>query len=249
MQFIGDMMPFPKAGLLATLALVATFAATPAAARDGKIYAGVSAGSLGIGPELGYRFSRHLGARANASFFAFGFDIDTTERTQIAPGVTDVDGALYDVDVDLMSGGLMLDVFPTGSGFRVSAGVRYNGTKAHAEGTPQDRVRFSSTLVFTPSELGRVVGDFSLDEFAPALTVGYAGKFIGGMVFTVEAGALFQGKAKVSPLRFEGGMASAQILAMPVVQERLERERRELQEELDPYQVYPILQFGLGWRF
>lgn len=223
----------PRALLLAMAGLC--FVAAPAAAEDGRIAAGITAGTLGIGPEIGYRFNRTLGARANATFLGFSFDVDTT----------DVD---YDVDVDLQSAGLMLDIFPTGSGFRISVGGRYNGSTGDADGTPQDRVRING-FVFQPAEIGQIRGDFTLDAFAPALTIGYGGTIRPGFVFSVEAGALFQGKIHVGRLRFEEGTASEEIVAMPVVQARLASEREELQDELDQYQVYPILQFGLGWRF
>ena len=222
-----------RALLLAVAGLCA--ATSPATAADGRLAAGITAGTLGIGPEIGYRINRTIGVRANAAFFEFGFDVNTSN----------VD---YDVDVELKSAGLMLDLYPTGSGFRISAGVRYNATGANADGTPQDRVRING-LVFQPAEIGRVRGDFDLDEFAPSLTIGYGGTIRPGFFASVDAGALFQGKLRVSPLRFEDGTASGDILALPIVANELEEERDELQAELDDYQVYPILQFGLGWRF
>lgn len=233
---------------LAAALLLAPIA--PANAKDGRLTAAISGGTLGIGPELAYRLKDRFAIRGNASLLGFGFEIDTTERTvNPATGLVDVDGAIYDIDVKLRSAGLMFDVFPTGSGFRVSAGVRYNGTKGDADGVPQDRVRFNRFLVFTPEEIGHVVGDFTTRDFAPAVTIGYGGKLRKGMYFGIEAGALFQGAVKVSPLSFEGGIASDEILALPIVQERLEEERQALQDELNNYQVYPILQFSFGWRF
>ena len=56
----------------------------------------------------------------------------------------------------------------------------------------------------------------------------------------MEAGALFQGKVRIN--RF----TTTSSLIRPA---DLERERRDLQDDVDKYKVYPILQLTAGYRF
>jgi hypothetical protein len=56
----------------------------------------------------------------------------------------------------------------------------------------------------------------------------------------VEAGALFQGRVKLNRFTATTSLISAADL---------ERERADLQDDVDDYKVYPILQLTLGYRF
>lgn len=217
------------------LLAAALLSATPAAARDGRWSVGVTAGSLGVGPQVGYRLNRHVGARASATFLDIGFGIDTD----------DVD---YDATVSLRSGGLALDLYPTGSGLRVSAGVRYSENAGFVDGLTKLPVDIGS-ITLSPEEAGHILADVTTDEWQPLVTIGYGGKLRRGFAFTVDAGVMFQGKAKVSELRSQGGTLSPAFFQQTVVRLAAAEERAKLQEDVDPYQLFPILQFGLIWRF
>ena len=60
-------------------AVLAALAATPALAQEqnSTISAGVTAGTLGIGPEAGFRFSDTVGVRASATFFGIDGNFDS----------------------------------------------------------------------------------------------------------------------------------------------------------------------------
>src|SRR5688572_20590109 len=101
-------------------------AAAPALAQNsGGVSAGVTGGTLGIGPELGYRFSDTLGVRGNVTFLS-------TDRS------VESDGIDYDGDLKLGSGGVMLDFHPFRNGFRLSAGARINRNRVRLEATPSE---------------------------------------------------------------------------------------------------------------
>jgi len=216
--------------LLAILTVAAGVAAPATAQTPSRGFtAAVTGGTLGIGPEAAYRGAR-VGIRGNATFLSVshGFDSD------------DID---YDGKIKLRSAGVMLDVFPTGSGFRLSAGGRINGNRARAVATPTGPTEVGGVL-YTPTQIGTLTGRAETRNFAPALTVGYAGGLRKGFVFGVEAGALFQGKVRIRQLTATGALASnAAFLAS------VEAERRDLQDDVDKYKVYPILQASIGYRF
>lgn len=222
--------------ILKLLALVAGIVAvTPAFADEGsdggRFYAGATAGTLGIGPEVAYRLNETVGVRANATFLSINHGIDS-------------DGVAYDGSIDLKSGGAMVDLFPFGGGFRISGGFRINGNKAEAVATPTQNVEIGDAT-FTPAQIGTLRTSTDIKNFAPALTLGYAGSLKRGFIFGIEAGALFQGTVRINQVQ------RSSTLDVPGVDEaaELERERREIQDDVDNYKVYPILQLTIGYRF
>jgi hypothetical protein len=224
---VGQMGEFSMTTRICAAAIL-LLAAAPAMAQtggEGRFSAGISAGTLGVGPEVGFR-TRKIGVRANANFLSVsqGFDTD------------DID---FDGKVKLRSGGIMLDFFPGGGGFHISAGGRINGNKARVVATPTSPTQIGGTT-FTPAQIGTLTGRADVKNFAPALTIGYSGKLRKGFVVGVEAGALFQGRVRIRRFMSSTGL-------IPVAQ--LEAERQDLQDDVDKYKVYPILQFKAGYRF
>jgi hypothetical protein len=203
-------------------------AASPALAQTapGHLYGGVTGGTLGVGPELGYRASDMFGVRANATFLNISHGFDSGDLA-------------YDGKVKLKSGGLMLDLFPFGGGFRVSAGARINDNGGRVVASPTRSVTIGNTT-YTPAQIGTLRGTAETKDFAPALTLGWAGSNTQGFVFGVEAGALFQGRVRINRFTSSTNLISAADL---------ERERRAIQDDVEDYKVYPILQLTLGYRF
>ncbi len=145
----------------------------------------------------------------------------------------------YDGKVQLKSASLMADLYPFGGGFFLSGGARINGNKGRATATPTAPVTISGTTN-TPAQIGTLRGRAETRNFAPELKLGYAGGLRRGVTFRFEAGALFQGRVRLPTLTSSGtGSRPAD----------LETERVDLQDDVDDYQVYPILQVRIGYRF
>lgn len=191
---------------------------------------GITAGTLGIGPEIGYRFNETVGIRANAGLLSVSASVDD-------------DDIEYDGDFDLRSVGLMLDVFPFGGGFRISGGARLNRNKVDLNATPTTSVEIGN-VTYTPAQVGTLSGRAEVKDFAPQLTIGYAGSLRKGLVFTLEGGVLFQGSVRLREFQSTGTAASNTAFRA-----ELERERLNLQDEIDDYKLYPIAQIGLRYRF
>ncbi len=212
--------------LASALATALAGGAAQAQTAATHFYGGITGGTLGIGPELGLRLNDHVGVRGNATFLGVSHSFDSN----------DLD---YRGKVKLKSGGLMLDVFPFGNGFRISGGARLNGNDGRVRATPSGPVTVGNTT-YTPAQIGTIRGTAETKNFAPALTLGWAGHNQQGFVFGVEAGALFQGKVRLN--RF---VASTNLIRPA----DLENERQDLQDDIDDYKVYPILQLTVGYRF
>jgi hypothetical protein len=191
---------------------------------------GVTAGSLGIGPEAGARINSTIGVRANASFLDFDHDFD----------VNDID---YTGKVKLESYGANIDLYPFDGGFRLSAGFRINRNQANAVATPSSSVTVGDAT-FTPVQIGTLTGNARTNDVAPTLTVGYAGGLTKGIKFGIDAGAMFQGSPTVGELQSTGRFAND-----PTFKAQLEKERQDLNNKVDDYKVYPILQLSLFYAF
>lgn len=214
-------------GLAAALA-----AATPAAAQTvpGSFGVGITAGTLGIGPEASYRMSDHVALRANGTFFGFSHDVDSSDVT-------------YNGKLKLRSFGAMIDVHPFGGSFRISGGARIGNNKVRLKATPTEEVEIGDNS-YTADQVGTLSGEVKAKDFAPTLTLGWGGSLSPGLKFGFEAGAMFQGKPRVENLRATGSAASTTAF-----QNSLREEEQEIEEDIDQYKVYPILQIGLSYRF
>lgn len=216
-----------------------TMAATTAFAEEerARFSLGVTAGTLGVGPEVSYRISEHVGVRTNATFFSFSHDFDS-------------DDIRYDAKLRLRSGGAMLDVYPLGGGFRMSGGVRVNGNRARGIGVPNDGTSYViDGTTYTAAEIGTLHAETDINKFAPALTLGYGGGLSNGLTLGVEAGALFQGAVKVKPLTVTGLCADITVGPCSSLATDLEAERQSINEDIKDYKIYPILQVTLGYKF
>lgn len=200
------------------------------AQAERELSVGVTVGTLGVGPEFGWRFNENLGVRGNLGWLSVGHDIE----------VDDID---YNGDLDLLSVGGMLDWYPFGGGFRVSGGVRWNGNEVNLDATPAGPVTIGGTT-YTPAEVGELEGTVEANAVVPVLTLGYAGKIGRRVTLGFELGVLYQGAAEVSNLQASGLLATD-----PNFLAAIGREADEIEDEIHDYQVWPILQVMLLYRF
>ncbi|WP_294328045.1 hypothetical protein [uncultured Sphingomonas sp.] len=200
------------------------------APRTSTFSVAVTAGTLGIGPEIGWRLSDHVGIRGGASFLNVtqSFDSDDVE---------------YDGKIKLQSFGAMADVYPFGGNFRISGGARINSNQVGVSATPTGTVTINDND-YTAAQVGTLSGVAKPKHFSPALTAGWSGKNARGFMFGFETGVLFQGAFKLD--RFQ---ATGTARNNATFQADLEAERRSLQDDIDKVKVYPILQLAIGYRF
>jgi len=218
------------------LAAPLAWLAAPAAAEVAELSAGVSAGTLGVGPEVGVRLTRKVGVRANAMLADTGLvDVDVDARSD------DVD---FGGHLRTRSVGAMLDFYPLGGGFRISTGFRLNGNKAVLKATPTTNTTIGARTV-TPVQVGTLRASYRVRDWAPALTLGYAGDIAPRLTLGVEAGAVYHGAPRITALRSQGGTLSND----PGFAADLETERMLIQNDVSDYKFYPVVQASLALRF
>lgn len=209
----------------------AAFFASPAAAQSGGIGVGVTGGTLGVGPEVNFR-SDNFGVRGSATFLGFSRDVES-------------DGIEYNGDLKLRSFGGSVDFYPGGGGFRLSGGVRVSKNRVELFAQPGATTTVEvGDATYTGAQIGTLSGEVRPKKIAPTLTIGYGGGKNSGIYFGIDAGVMFQGKPKVRNL-----VASGPIATNAAFQTQLANERREIEDDIDNFKIYPILQLGLGYRF
>ena len=213
----------------------------PALAQDDEgsgFRIAATGGTLGIGPEVGYRISETFGLRSNATFFSISASADS-------------DDLEFEGDLKLRSFGAMVDIHPFGGGFRISPGFRINNNEVSAIALPNSGQSYEiDGNVYTAEEIGTLSTRTDIKKFAPSLTIGYGGGNRKGFVFGIEAGALFQGSVGIEPITVTGICANPSSSPdCATLAADLEEERVSLEEDIDQYKVYPILQLSLGYRF
>jgi hypothetical protein len=192
---------------------------------------GAKAGTLGIGGEIVTDIVPDVHIRGSLQWLDFGFDAE----------FDDID---YDVDVEFLNPMLVLDWYPFSGGFRISAGVLFNGSTIDLEATSDEPVEIGDTL-YDPSEFGSIVGESDFDDVAPYVGIGFGNPLSsdGRWGFSADAGVAFIGSPNVS-LRATGPFAdNAGLLA------DLAEEEEEIEDDLDHLRLYPVLSFTLYYRF
>jgi hypothetical protein len=152
----------------------------------------------------------------------------------------------YDAELRLLSGQVLLDLHPGGRGFRISAGVVINGNEVTAVST-ENTVYTINGRQYPVGLVGRLRGRVETNPVAPYLGLGWGNAVAPGSPWrlALDVGAFYQGSPEVS------------LVADPIIPilvpsqffEDLEAERREIEEDISDYTVYPVVSVGVSYRF
>jgi len=151
-------------------------------------------------------------------------------------------GAEYEADA---SGGiqrLLIDYHPFDNGFFVSGGYSFNSFEISAVGEESGLVDVGDQTV---------EGNISLDALAdwdnaPSLTIGWGHSPSRGFGFLIEAGAYFTGAANIT---VTGTCSSSVDGGCDGFDEALDEEAQELEDEISDFNVLPMIQAGISYRF
>ena len=237
----------------ALLALAAAVASPALAEETNGWRVGAHGGTAGVGASAAWDFHDKLAVRAIAN--RFNYDRKET-----------VSGKRYKGKLELANFGLLLDWHPFDNGFRVSGGAILNRNELSARTTGDDLKLGDSPIEYE----GAINANVDFRNFAPYLGVGYdGGRGEKGFSFFAEAGAMFQGKARLTgkgSVMAVGQQCSFTIsrkgdadLSSPtcaaLVNQRrtlpidIKREHEKLNDKLKNFKVYPVVALGVIYRF
>lgn len=208
--------------ILSGLALAAALSSAPAIADTFALVP--QAGLAGYGATVQWGFNQYLAVSAGYTF------MDQSVRN------VETDDATYDGDIRLSNPQVMLNWAPFGGHFRVSAGVIAQDT----DFALRAKEISGSSGAFV--EAVDVTGDYG-QALAPALTVGWETPLDKpGLGYHLSVGAMYSGAPEVNVKAscVAGNQAACDAFTAS--------ERKKIEDDLERYEILPILQAGLIFR-
>jgi opacity protein-like surface antigen len=209
-------------------------AVSPAAWADVGVL--LKAGTLGAGLDVSKGISEKLAVRLQANALNHGYDF--TE--------SDVE---YKAELELRSAGVLLDWHPFSGVFRVSGGAYWNGNKATATARPTGGTYEINGQTYNSTDIGSLNGKIDFPSVAPYLGIGFgsAPKAGRGMTFSFDLGMLYQREPNVGLTVVCGAALTAPQCTQ--LRNDVAAEAVSLQDELKDFKFYPVVSFGIGYRF
>lgn len=217
----------------ALIAVSATLFAPEALAQEtGRFAVGAQIGTPGGGVQAQFALNDRVVLRG-------GYDLLRWELDESYAGVA------YEADIDFQSPGAFVDIHPFRNSFFVSGGAYFGDRRVDLDATPSEPVNIGGAT-FTREEVGRLTGRITLEDVAPFVGVGYDNTFTRGghWGFRAVAGAVFGDAPRVS-LDSTGGTLSTN----PFFRALLSLEEEDIQDDADHFEVLPVVQIGLNYRF
>ncbi|NOY71516.1 MAG: hypothetical protein GXP14_03940 [Gammaproteobacteria bacterium] len=201
-----------------------------AGAKDFAVAA--KGGTLGLGVEATAGLLSDVNARVG--FNTFGIAWNATE-----------DGIAYEIDLELQTLTGFIDWHLFSGGLRATVGLVANGNELKMKARSAASYDIGGT-VYTPEDVGILTGVVGFNNVAPYLGIGW-GNAVGAdknWSFAFDLGVLFQGSPEIKLSTTNGLLTSNAIF-----QENLEQEKQQLEQDLNDFNLYPVLSLGLSYKF
>ncbi len=196
-------------------------------------YAGLKAGTLGVGVDFSIPLSQLFSLRLNVN--GLKLNIDTSK-----------DGVDYNSDIELLTAGAMIDYYPFYDGsFHITAGGYYYANSVRSHGTPDignyTIAKYNICYALnTSSELGFVDVTIDFPEFAPYIGIGYGGREISkGWNWGIDIGVMYHG---------EGDLTLTEN-SIDILEVDRAREEKNMQDDVRDIPIYPVVMIGITYRF
>ncbi|WP_306251172.1 hypothetical protein [Parvularcula sp. IMCC14364] len=210
--------------------LAATF---PASAQDSRAAGSIGLGTNGISLEAKASLTSTLVARGGYNYLKG--DI----------GDQDYDGIEYGVEFDASTVSVAADYHPFRNAFMFSAGVYFGERGAGLRAVPTGTVEIGGQT-FTAAQVGTLVGDVSAADVAPFFGLGWDTTFYTQRRWSwfVRGGVILSDSPDVE-LSSVGGTLSND----PLFLAELEAEEQALEDDINEFDLYPVLEAGASYRF
>lgn len=180
---------------------------------------GVKASTLGLGAELGYQVTDHMVIRGALNKYKLGAD-------------QTISGNPSTVDLDLSSTALFLDFSPFSEGsLHLTVGYVLNNSKLTGTSTVSSfggNTSYGTVTATTNIEFGN----------GPYLGIGWGNVAAPGIGLTFELGVIQSGPPKVNL-----------STTAPVSATDLAAEEKQMQNDLNQYDIYPVVSAGISIGF
>lgn len=214
-----------------TLAACAIAGAGAAGAAQAQVAIGGGIGTTGATIEAQVKIVPGIVLRGGYNYLKYEAD-DT------------YDDIAYKGDLDLNTLGAFVDFHPFGNAFFVTGGAYFGEKSLDLNATPTANVQIGNQT-FTPAQVGTLGLTADLEDTAPFVGLGWDTTFENtGLGFKIVAGAMFTGSPQVNLVSTGGSLSNDTNF-----QAQLTIEEQNLQNDVDNYEVYPVVQLGLTYGF
>lgn len=184
--------------------------------------------TLGLGGEFTTAVTSNINARIGINTL----DLDLEGE---------LDDIEYDIGLDFSSFSALLDWHIFDSPFRISGGVLSMNHKLDLSASGTGVQEIGGVEYDWESEIGTLSGSVEIDNVAPYVGIGWGNPLTGNKRwgFTCDFGVAFAGSPAVALSATGPVGASAD----------LERERRDIEDELEDFKFYPVISISFFYRF
>jgi hypothetical protein len=205
-------------------------------AASGDVGVGVKAGTLGAGVEVMLGLQDDLALRGGINYIKFDFNSTLSE----------VD---YTMEPEFKNMTMLLDWHPFSGAFRLTGGFSLNDNKVNLDGTVNRGLippQYSQFAYLT--DWVHLQGTVEFNTFAPYAGIGWSSSHgESGWGVSCDLGILFQGAATVSDLNVVTAVDYGRF--QDEVNDYIEGQKKEIQDELDKYEYYPVASIMLNYTF
>lgn len=219
------------AALLLPMATIGAQAARSTTTHGLDMSIGLRFGTLGIGPEVSKLVTSHVGLRAGANFFSLNRTFDQSDIN-------------FDATVKLKAFSGLVDLYPGSRGsFHFTGGVVTNPASMTGTGVPAGSTFDINGQSYPSSQVGTLNSTAQWSSVLPYAGIGFGTPATSSKAvrFVVDLGAAV-GKAKVA-------LSSSMAASNPTLQSDLDAQVKKAQDSLDKLPVYPVVAFGLAFKF
>lgn len=217
--------------IIIAIAALAAGSGLAAGAASAQVSVSGSVGTTGGTVEAKIKVAPIVAIRGGYNYFQYEAD-DT------------YDDIAYQGDLDLSTAGAFVDVHPFGNAFMLTGGAYFGEKTLDLFATPTTNVQIGNQT-YTPAQVGTLNLTGDLEDTAPFVGLGWDTSFdTSGLGFRFIAGAMFTGTPAID-LTASGGTLSND----PGFQTQLANEVQNLQDDIDDYEIYPVVQVGLSLTF
>jgi hypothetical protein len=200
---------------------------------------GLSASTLGLGGHVRYDTNNKFYLKADIQ----GLAIDETR---------DIDGTDYDGELDFFSAGLTGNYLPFADskyakGFKLSFGGFLVDNNIKIEASEPGRViSIGASASYTLQAGDSLTGEINNSSFAPYIGLGWDWSWGSKKqyVLSLDAGVLFTGSPDVSLTPNSTLLANSSI-----PQAQFDAEAQNIIDDLDEFEIFPVVKLGFTWKF
>lgn len=190
-------------------------------------------GTQGLGLDISNKFTPFTGVRLSGNYL----DGKTDDKLQ------DIS---YNIDAKLLNVGALVDIYPLGGSFRVSAGGFYSDNELDINAKLNNDIKIGD-ITFNKNDVGTFSGNIKQkSKFSPYIGVGRSTSYaiLGGLGFNFDIGVKFTGKYDVDVKSIGGALTGNATL-----EDEIAKEKQQLQNDLNDYKLYPVVSVGITLEF